>query len=470
MARSGMGRCRSSPRLSNIKSVAAGGYHSIALKSDGTISTWGLNSTGQLGISSTVNAKVPVSIATITGVTAISGGRAHSQAIGGSNGTLWSWGTNTYGAIGDNTATNRTAPVTTLLTSGIMSLAAGAQHTLYVKWDGSVWAWGSNASGQIGDGPPLTKRLIPVQVSSLSGITSVAAGPSYSLALASNGTVFAWGLNNYGQLGDGTFTNRSLPTLIPGLSGIVAIAAGATHALALRYDGKVYAWGRNHLGQLGDETQIDRSTPGLVSYLDKAVAIGAGASHSLAIHQNGTAYTWGSGEDGQLCDFGSGSGHISSVITQIPGITKGVGVAAGAKHSLLLEANGNTWACGDNQYGQLGNGSTTDSSSPVLVANLTNAVRIVAGGGTSAALSTGGTVYTWGLNNHGQLGDGTQTSRTTVAPIPSFSGVAAVAVGASHAVAAKTDSSAYVWGCNDSGQIGDGTLANRLNPTAALLP
>jgi len=466
--------------LSNAKSVAAGFEHSIALKSDGTVVAWGRDEDGQIGNGSTTTTPVraPVPVLKVTGVTTVSAGAHHSQAISNSSGAIWGWGRNLHGQVGDDTTTNRHVPVITMLTSGIMSVAGGEAHTLYTKWDGTVWAWGSNVYGQLGEGTPIQERLTPIQVKDssgtgyLSGVLAVAAGKDYSLALASDGTVFAWGRNGYGQLGDGTLTDRRLPVRIPDLNGIVAIAAGATHALALKFDGKVYAWGRNHLGQLGDETQTDRLTPVQVHYLEKVVAIAAGDNHSLAISQDGAAYTWGSGGNGQLCNSQSGLGHFKSVIAQVPGIVRGVGVAAGVGHSLFLEANGNTKACGDNVYGQLGNGSTTNSSVPVTVTNLDKAVRIVAGGNTSAALSTSGTVYTWGSNSHGQLGDGpaSPSYRSTIAQVPDFSNVVTLAVGTRHTITARTDDSAYSWGANDFGQIGDGHQQNRSSPTAAWLP
>jgi alpha-tubulin suppressor-like RCC1 family protein len=200
------------------------------------------------------------------------------------------------------------------------------------------------------------------------------------------------------------------------------------------------------------------------------VSIAAGASHSLAIHQDGSAYAWGNGGDGQLCDFGYGSGSFSPIISQMPNIVRGVSAAAGANHTMVLDANGTVWACGDNAYGQLGNGTTADSSEPVTVAILADALRIAAGGHTSMALRTDGTVYTWGRNDFGQLGDGTMTNRTTITSVPGFSNAAAIAVGTWHTLAAKTNASAYVWGRNHSGQVGDGTLTNRLSPTMSLLP
>ncbi|MDC0711776.1 RCC1 repeat-containing protein [Stigmatella sp. ncwal1] len=463
--------------LNNIKSISAGGFHSIALKSDGTAAAWGRNTYGQLGNGSTTNALVPVPVSNVTGATAISAGYYHSHASSGANGVIWGWGYNANGEVGDNSGANRSVPVVTLLTSGIQGVAGGDQHSLYVKWDGTVWAWGANTYGTLGDGTPL-RRLTPVPVKgpsgtgTLSGIVAVAAGTNYSLALASNGTVYAWGQNYYGQLGDGTTTNRNLPSQVPGVSGIVAIAAGATHALALRFDGKVYAWGRNHLGQLGDEAVLDRVHATQVHYLDNVVAIAAGASHSVAVQQNGTVYAWGSGSDGQLCDSNAGTDYFSPVISQIPNIVGGVSVAAGTSHTLLLDVAGKAWGCGDNQYGQLGDGTTVDRSEPtaILLAGAGNSVRLVAGGNTSALVSTIGTVYAWGHNGHGQLGDGTTVSKSLTTQVPSFAEVSGVAGGTTHLLAVKTNGSVYAWGRNNAGQIGDSSLTNRLSPTAALLP
>ena len=171
--------------------------------------------------------------------------------------------------------------------SGVTCVATGDNHSLARKSDGTVWAWGGNGAGQLGDGTTM-ERHTPVQVRNLSGVTAVASGAEYSLVLKSDGTVWAWGSNGLGQLGDGTNTDRHAPVRVISLSGVTGIAAHALHSLALRitappFDGIVRAWGWNFSGQLGDGTTTDRPSPVQAATLSAAEAIAAGTRHSLAV-------------------------------------------------------------------------------------------------------------------------------------------------------------------------------------------
>ncbi len=166
-------------------------------------------------------------------------------------------------------------------------LAAGADHSLLIGSDGSLWAWGSNSSGQLGDGTT-TARTTPTPI--LTGVATLAAGSYHTLALKTDGSLWAWGYNYYGQLGDGTTTNRSTPTQV--LTGVAAIAAGGDHTLALKTDGSLWAWGANGYGQLGDGTTTNRSTPKQV--LTGVAAIAAGGDHTLALKTDGSLWAWGS--------------------------------------------------------------------------------------------------------------------------------------------------------------------------------
>lgn len=289
--------------LSGVVAIAAApgtgnyvlGGHVLALLDDGRVVAWGVNQTGQLGNGTTTPSSVPVLVTGLTDLVvavACGGGARHydSYPLPGSSyaltgkGEVWAWGFNGQGQLGDGTTTNRTAPVKSLISnvkaicagsSGIPSYTDGsyAGHVLALKEDGTVWAWGLNNVGQLGDGTT-TNRATPVQVSGLSNIVAIAAGGyahsagvigGHSLALRADGTVWAWGLNNYGQLGDGTTTNRSTPVQVSGLTDVVAIGAGGYHSVALKKDGTVWAWGYNGYGQLGDGTTTDRTTPVQVS-------------------------------------------------------------------------------------------------------------------------------------------------------------------------------------------------------------
>jgi alpha-tubulin suppressor-like RCC1 family protein len=271
--------------LTNVVSVAGGEQHSLALKSDGTVWAWGLNFTGQVGDGSGIERLSPVQVTALSGMTRIAAGAFHSLAIK-SDGTVWAWGDNGSGQLGDGTQTTKFSPVQVSTASGltnVIAVAAGAGYSLALKSDGTVWAWGRNSSGQLGDGTS-TMRLTPIQVSGLTLITAIASGQDHSLARKSDGTVWAWGFNGSGQLGDGTFNPTLNPAQVGGLSGISAIAAGGSHSLALKSsDGSVWGWGRNTEGQVGNGGGGNQLVPAQATGLTGVRAIAGGGYHSLAI-------------------------------------------------------------------------------------------------------------------------------------------------------------------------------------------
>jgi len=291
----------------------------------------------------------------------------------------------------------------------------------------------------------------------------VAAGGKHTVALRTDGTVVTWGLNSYGELGDGTSTSRSNPATVPGLSGVVAVAAGLFHSVALKSDGTVVAWGYNGDGRLGDGTLTHRSTPVPVQGLSGVVAVAAGSSHTVALKSDGTVVAWGWNGAGQLGD-GTKTNRITPVAVSAP--TGVVAVAAGESHTLALRSDGTLVAWGGNRYGQLGDGTITDRDSPVAVPALSEVVAVAGGGNHTMAVKSDGTVATWGWNAYGQLGDGTRTDRLDPAQVPELTGVTTVAAGESHSVALKSDGSSMAWGYNRFGSLGDGTTTDRWEPGA----
>jgi len=239
--------------------LAVGAWHSLALKNDGTVWAWGNNDYGQLG-----------------------------------NGTTSGSSTTT---TGDSNTTNR-SPAQVSGLNDVIAISAGSSHSLALKSDGTVWAWGSNNVGQLGDGTT-TDRNRPVQVSGLTNVIAITGGcESHSLALKSDGTVWAWGYNNFGQLGDGTTTNRSTPVQVSGLSGISAIGAGSGHSVALKSDGTVWAWGHNAYNQLGDGTTTNRFVPVQVmasssTTFGAVASISVGYQFCIVQQNNGSVWTWG---------------------------------------------------------------------------------------------------------------------------------------------------------------------------------
>jgi RHS repeat-associated protein len=326
-------------------------------------------------------------------------------------------------------------------------LPAGAQES------SGAASWGLNNDGQLGNGTTTTaKEAAAVKV--LTEATAVAAGELHSLALLKSGKVMAWGYNADGQLGNGTTTNATEPVDVKGISEAVAIAAGADHSLALLKNGKVMAWGYNIDGQLGNGTTTNAKEPVEVKGLSEAVAIAAGKFHSLAVLKNGKVMAWGDNNDGQL---GNGTTTTAKEPVEVKGLTEASAVAGGEFHSLALLKSGKAKAWGFNKEGQLGNGTTTTAKEPVEVKGLTEAVGVGAGSSHSLAVLASGKVKAWGANNDGQLGNGTTTAAKEPAEVKGLTEASAVAGGEFHSLALLKSGKVMAWGYNVDGQLGNGT-------------
>jgi alpha-tubulin suppressor-like RCC1 family protein len=354
-------------------------------------------------------------------------------------------------------------------------------HTLYVKDNGTVWAWGSNNKGQLGDGTT-TDRTTPMQVSGLAGVSAIAAGSAHSVALKNDGTVWTWGSNSNGQLGNGTKTDSKTPVQVSNLAGITSIAAGSAHTVALKNDGTVWAWGSNSNGQLGNGTAgpgTDSSTPVPAIGLIGVIAVTAGQNHSVALRNipvlinDGTVWAWGSNSNGQL---GNGTILDAWVPIQVSGLTGASAIAAGYAHTVALRNifnltnDGTIWAWGSNANGQLGDGTITDKWIPTMVSGLSLMTTIAAGfNHTIALMNNNGTIWTWGSNSNGQLGDGTQIDRPTPLPVSGLTGVFAIAAGNKDNIVLRNNDF-QVWGSNSNGQLGDGTITDKLISTTISIP
>ena len=440
------------------------GNHNLALRSDGTVWAWGSNSKGQLGDGTTTDRSTPVQVRGLTNVYSVATGEKHSLAVKG-DGTVWAWGSNSYGQLGDGTTADRTIPVQVQGLGAVFAVVAagGWDHSLLLTRDGNILAWGGNYAGQLGDGTTID-RGTPLQVTGLSGAAAFAAGGAHSLAVTPDGRVWAWGVNNWGQLGDGSDTFfRTTPAEIPGLTNVAGVAASGFHTLALRQDGAVWAWGSNEYGQLGigNADISDHSVPVGVPGLSGVIDVSAGPIHTVALTQDGAVWAWGSNQGGQL---GDGTNTDRSTPTRLNGVTDIAAVGAGLRHTLALRRNGTVWAWGWNSSGQLGDATNTNRNTPVQVAGLTGVTAVAAGIDFSLALRQDGSVWAWGDNTYGQLGDGTASNRSMPVQVTGLSGVTAIAAGYGHALAVKQDGSVWAWGYNSFGQLGDGSESNRGTP------
>jgi alpha-tubulin suppressor-like RCC1 family protein len=342
------------------------------------------------------------SVSARAGVVAVSAGSGHSLALR-SDGAVLAWGNNWDGQLGDGTTTTRMSPVAVVGLgpgSGVVAIdAAQSSFSLALKSDGTVLAWGMNSTGELGDGTTRTS-LTPIEVSGLgpgSGVIAISAGASYSLALKKNGSVVSWGLNHRGQLGDGTTVLRRAPVPVHGLgpgSGVSAVSAsGGFWSLTLKSDGTVLSWGNNDSGQLGDGTTSSRSVPRPVSGFgvgSGVVSVAAGGLHGLALKRNGAVLAWGENSGGQLGDGTHSSRGIPGPVASLGSGSTAVGLSAGFVHSLVLQSGGTVLAWGRNVSGQLGTGTTSDAASPVVVSGLgpnSGIGLLSAGGAHSLALA-----------------------------------------------------------------------------------
>jgi alpha-tubulin suppressor-like RCC1 family protein len=359
--------------------VAGGSMHSVALKTDGTVWTWGYNNNGQLGNGSFSASSTPVQVTDLSQVTAIAAGTYHTVALK-NDGTVWTWGYNSSGQLGNGSTTARNRPVQVNGLPNIAAIAAGTDHTVALGYDGTVWTWGDNSAGQLGTGNT-TDSGIPVQVAGLSGITAIAAGWHHTITIKTDGTVWSWGDNGSGQLGNGTITGSSSPVKVSNLTDVTSIAGGGYHSVALTSTGTVWSWGENSKGQLGNSTVTNSSVPVAATGLTGVTAISAGAYHSVALKSDTTVWSWGN--DSTIGHPSNGTVN-SAWPVQMAGLNGITAIGAGYNHTVAIKSDGTGWAWGYNLAGQLGNATASISSSkpvPVYGINLDAAACYAKTGG-----------------------------------------------------------------------------------------
>jgi hypothetical protein len=231
------------------------------LEADGTVWAWGANWSGQLGDGTATQRLLPVMVVGIQGVAMISAGSNHSAALRRDE-TVWAWGNGGNGQMGNGSASSKYSPVRVRNLTDIIRISTSGSHTLALKRDGTIWSWGANGHGQLGIGEVNSRKTTPSQVIGITNATDISAGGNHSMALLEDGTVRAWGLNSSGQLGEGIWGSpRMIPVIVSSLTNVKCIGTGFGHSLAFKEDWALWVWGLNSSGQLGDGTTINRNTP-----------------------------------------------------------------------------------------------------------------------------------------------------------------------------------------------------------------
>jgi len=394
--------------------------------------TWSIKDAGETGATITGNTLTAEATGTVTvtasvangiynpGVASISAGNFHTVAIM-NDGSLWAWGANNNGRLGDGTTLQRTSPVRIGTDNDWKQVAAGVAHTVAIKNNGTMWSWGLNDDGQLGDGTTL-QRTSPVRIGTASNWSSVDAS-NHNLAIRTDGSLWAWGLNTNGQLGNNATLSLTSPVRIGTDNNWKQVVAGSIHTLAIRVDNSLWAWGNNSYYQLGISSITgNRVTPTRVGTLNVWNQVSANNHHGVAIRNDGTLWAWGNNANGQV---GNGTTTLQSVPVQIGTAINWNQVATGGFHTIGSRTNGALWAWGYNFTGQLGDGTTTQRTAPVRSGTASDWNYVAAGGSQTFAIRNNGSLWAWGRNANGQIGDGTTTSRDTPVQIMPAMGFAA---------------------------------------------
>lgn len=327
-----------------------------------------------------------------------------------SDGTLWAWGQNSTGLLGDGTYVDRSSPVRIGTASNWQAIAMGDFHTIGLKTDGTLWAWGQNFDGQLGDGTN-TSRATPVQIGTATNWQAISAGFGFNLAKKADGTLWTWGQNSAGQLGLGLGNVDVLvPTQITGMTNCISFSAGGAHALIIKSNGTLWACGLNSSGQLGIGSSVNKNTYVQVGTAADWRMVSAGGYNSFAIKNANTLWSWGQNQNGAL---GTGDLFNRNVVGAVGSSTDWQTVYAGDYHMMAKKTNGTLWACGGNAFGvgQFG------TMSPLQLSTATNWDAVSVGDAHFLATKTDHTLTASGGNYYGQIGNGTSMNSVVLGQV-----------------------------------------------------
>ena len=465
---------RNKPRR-NAFIISAGSSSSFAIDKNGKTWGWGDNTNGKLGNNTTTERTTPTSIAgSVKTFCQIDNGSTFCSAID-KNGLVWGWGYGNYGQLGNGTTTG--AMLTPVSVTGVRKtfckVAVGQNHVIAIDQYGRAWAWGINQYGQLGDNTTVSKRTPISVLGAVKTFCSLAATAvlGSSLAIDKNGRVWGWGYNGRGQLGSNSVSQQNTPVAIAGvLKTFCKIAMGNAHTIAIDKNGRLWGWGYNRYGQLGNNGTGSQRTPvSILGAVKTFCHINNGYDVSYALDKNGRAWAWGNNSGGVL---GDGSLIDRFTPVSVAGTIKTFcQISGGIAHAIAVDKNGRSWGWGQNDIGPLGIGSFPFKCTPAAIAGSIKTFCEIYSDSHVAAIDKNGRIWGWGINaQYGTLGDGTtvimrKTPVSLAGAVKTFCKIITSAGGV-HTLAIYKNGRAWGWGWNGYLQLGDGTSSNRCTPVS----
>ncbi len=462
----------SSPRSISSESwqtVVTGDEHSCGIDENSALYCWGKNDAGQVGNGTTITQEEPVAISTNADWRDISLGTNHSCAIKDDN-TLWCWGSNTSLQLGHSTTNNRrpsllskTNADESIVTEKWRVTTSGNSHTCAIKnTDSSLWCWGGNGNGQLGQGTTSALIAEPTALAVGSRWLSIAASGNHSCAIRENdNSLWCWGGNEAGQVGNGSNEDVTTPTLISSTTAWNAIGLGTDHSCGIKKDNSLltlWCWGGNSESQLGDGTTAPSNIPKQIGAASDWDKISLGKEFSCGIDANSKLYCWGNNSVNQLGYNSTNPVIDTSQPQQVGTDTDWSNISSGDSHSCAIKDDESLWCWGRSSFGQAAQIAEANTKTPTQESSAGSWLNVAAAGNHSCAIKTDNSLWCWGLNNQGQLGNNTNLLKTAPTPVVGDSSWTELSLGVDHSCAIRDDGSLWCWGDNSQAQLGDGGI------------
>ena len=445
------------------RQIDSGQFHSCAIRNNGTLWCWGNNNAGQLGTDPAANQTLQLTPRRVGGNAdwqSVATGAAHTCAI--RNNTLWCWGDNDFGQLGDGSFSDSVTPTQINPDTDWAAISAGASHTCGLKLDASLWCWGDNSQGQSGIDPTIVReQSAPNQVDAALNWQRLATGDNNTCATKTDGTLWCWGDNGFGQLGDGGFSDSFSPVQTGSDSDWATPTLGSRHACANKTDASLWCWGDNRLGQLSGGDTSPRPAPIQIGGDTDWGTPTSASNYTCAAKDDATVWCWGFYDNGRSPDDTA----LQTTPITVGGDSDWQSIATGDGHTCSIKTDGALWCWGRNHEGQLGGGGQLFEAAPLFI-DAGPWTHVANGNDHSCAIRDTGTLWCWGDNLNGQLGLGTQTAHTTPQQVGAINTWARVTAGAAYSCATRTDNTLWCWGRNLEHQLGfDSPLDSVLTPT-----